>query len=923
MRRVFMSLIAVTLSVNINAQVNVTATGGTLNTSYTTLKGAFDAINAGTHTGTITIGISSDAIETASAVLNADGSGSASYNTITISPTGGTARIISGAIAGPLVDLNGADNVTIDGLSTGGNSLTISNTATGIVNAIRFIADATNNIIQNCTLTGSGSAVVSFSTGTTIGNDGNNINHCNITAAGANFPTSCIASTGSSVAVSNGDNTINANNVSDYFNATSNTYGIYIGAYNSAWLITNNKLFQTATRLYTAAVTHYGIYLFSGDPIISGNIIGFANSNGTGTTNMVGNSVPLSGTFPSAYNVTGNAVAIRYIGIYCFPANDNNPVTNIQGNTVAGFAFFTGSTESSQNGVWCGIFVQQAYANIGTTAGNTIGSTSGTGSVYVACTVSGAAVVGIYAAGYNTLNIQNNAIGAIDAMGTTTSVCSNIKGINTGWAGDPAGYRLGNATVTGNTIGNATDPNLRMGNLKTGSFLSNTGTTFSASSGISQFYGILNYQTSTVVIGSPAMPNIIRNVYQNSTSSSTSARGIYDDAATSLTISNNTVTQIISKSTLTYNLAGISAMNFSSNQSGRTIELNSISGLRAITTGPYSIIVIGIDVGDTYGTSYVRRNKVYDLTNTCTGTLPQIWGIILANPYVQGCTFSNNMVSLVNGANANPVRIIGIYDAGPSSSNQFSNYYFNSVNIGGSASSGAIGSYAFYRYGNPTTNHRNNLYTNTRTGGTGIHYTIYFASATPATGWPATASDHNVFNTAGSIIGHWGTADVNLAGWQSNSLGDYNSLSAIPLTFVNAANGDLHLNMGVTPTLIESGGVVIPGISVDYDNESRPGPVGSVNGGTFAPDIGADEFDGVPSITIYTFNGNGNWSNDANWVNNLKPPSTLATGNKIFIDPAPGGQCVLDITQFITTSAAITVRSGKLFIIPGYLTITQ
>ena len=39
------------------AQVTLTATSGSPAGSFTTLKGAFDAINAGTHTGTIAISI--------------------------------------------------------------------------------------------------------------------------------------------------------------------------------------------------------------------------------------------------------------------------------------------------------------------------------------------------------------------------------------------------------------------------------------------------------------------------------------------------------------------------------------------------------------------------------------------------------------------------------------------------------------------------------------------------------------------------------------------------------------------------------------------------------------------------------------------------------------------------------------------------
>ena len=51
-----------------------------------------------------------------------------------------------------LIDLNGADNITINGLNTGDNTLSISNTTSSNVigtSAIRFIADATSNTVTN------------------------------------------------------------------------------------------------------------------------------------------------------------------------------------------------------------------------------------------------------------------------------------------------------------------------------------------------------------------------------------------------------------------------------------------------------------------------------------------------------------------------------------------------------------------------------------------------------------------------------------------------------------------------------------------------------------------------------------------------------------------------------------------------------
>ena len=94
--------------------------------------------------------------------------------------------------------------------------------------------------------------------------------------------------------------TITGNNVQDYFSATLATAGINLSATgNSAWTISNNKLFQSATRIYTTANTHNGIFVGTGSGYtISGNTIGFANASGTGTTNMVGGTVALTGNVP-------------------------------------------------------------------------------------------------------------------------------------------------------------------------------------------------------------------------------------------------------------------------------------------------------------------------------------------------------------------------------------------------------------------------------------------------------------------------------------------------------------------------------------------------------------------------------------------------------------------------------------------------
>mgnify|MGYP003379231267 CR=1 FL=1 len=134
--------------------------------------------------------------------LNAMGAGLANYANILIKPTGGASRVISGAITAgnPLIDLNGADNVTFDGLNSGGNALTIDNTTispTSGTSTIRLQADATNNTFIRCNINGASTMAVGTNGGnfwfgassTIAGNDNNLISNCKIGPSGVNFPT--------------------------------------------------------------------------------------------------------------------------------------------------------------------------------------------------------------------------------------------------------------------------------------------------------------------------------------------------------------------------------------------------------------------------------------------------------------------------------------------------------------------------------------------------------------------------------------------------------------------------------------------------------------------------------------------------------------------------------------------------------------
>lgn len=150
-------------------------------TSLTNAGGIFSAINASGVAGAVTINITSDlTAETGAVVLNSFPESSS----LTIKPSG-AARVISGTAAAStgLINLNGADNVTIDGSLSGGTdrSLTITNNQTGTSTVIWIRSQsaangASNNTIKNCIITGAVSgtaqttAGILAGSGVTIGN---------------------------------------------------------------------------------------------------------------------------------------------------------------------------------------------------------------------------------------------------------------------------------------------------------------------------------------------------------------------------------------------------------------------------------------------------------------------------------------------------------------------------------------------------------------------------------------------------------------------------------------------------------------------------------------------------------------------------------------------------------------------------------
>lgn len=668
--------------------------------------------------------------------------------TLTIKPNTGVTTVLSGSFAGPLIDLNGADLVTFDGSNSGGSSkdMTIRNTST-TGQTFRFINDATDNTIKNTIVEGANTSTTSgtilFSTAATgsIGNSNNIISNCDVRdrSDAAGVPANAIYSSGTA-SPANANNVVSISNIFNHTNA-----GVLVSATGAGngWTISGNSIYQTAAR--TAALTGISIQGGNGHSVLN-NFIGGTAANAGGAN------LATSSTF-TGINLTVGTVS----------------ATSVQGNTVKNIrSTVTGFTASY------GIFLQAGLANIGNSAGNTIGSAN----VAERFEINGDSY-GIRVISTSSVNLSNN---TVNNFGT-------------------------NATPS------------------TGEF----------------YFGIS-------VEGTGGVHSVLNNTVANVTNAST------PDAS----FSTQTIGMIVQAT-------GIQTVR------GNTVR--DVGSTSAAAPTSNNNRVWGLIISATPAGTIADKNNVYNIYGSSAGAGARADVIsLLQSQNLANATYSNNMVSSGTVNASSDRAIFGILDL--SAAPSVSNYYFNSVNITGTGT-GANSSYAFNRNSTATVDIRNNIFSNARTGGTGFHVAIANTNAA-ATGWAATASNYNnLYSANTSALGQWLGALVannrDFAGWQAaqgagtpGSGGDANSWNILA-PFTSAT--DLHIPAATSGPL-ESGGVAIFGFSTDIDNDVRPGPAGSVNGGGTAPDIGVDEFDGTPASPMIYVSSTTTQTNVSNVSNN-------------------------------------------------------
>ncbi len=788
--------------------VTVNATNAGNDASYASLGAAFTAINGGVHTGVVAITITGNTAETVTASLSASGTGSASYSAVSIQPTGGAARTITGTLSAAIIDLNGADNVTIDGLNTGGNALNISNAGTGIV--LQLSNSAQNNTISKATISGAtastSTGMINFTTaGSGTGNNNNVIENCTINGTGAS--NTCINSVGSAIPNENKNNIVRNCTIFDFFNATGATNGVNLGSGNSTWTIgstgNGNSFYQTANRTITATMIAINIQPAAangtGGHTINSNFIGGTAANCGGTAL----------TFPAGSSS-------NFIGIALSVATTNT--TTIQGNTIRNINLTSSSTSTSQNAM-------RLISGAFNCTQNTIGGTAGS----ITVSLSGsAALFSAISAGTGTVsdvNISSNTISGITFSGTAATVPS-IRGIS--FQGSGTSYNINNNTIFGCTSAS--------NSLLIAIFAFPSGTSASQNVNNNTIFDLVSTSTGTAAqvqginlagaagVGSyTCQGNTIRNLSAASTSTSTST---------------------------TPAVIGIVTANTSS-VPGHIVTQNLIRNLASTNTGTGSYTVTGISVtAPATGTTLITRNTIQSFSLAATGTASfgTMRGINITsgNPVIQ-----NNMIRLgIDSTGTNITTgydIIGINEFGGNAT-----YLNNTVYIGGGALTGAgagSSTYALLSSASGTTRDiRNNILVNQRSRGTqtaGSHYAVGVGTNTGSltiggniygtnAGTNAFIARHNSADHANLQSFRASLANgLDLTSTSTTNMADINFVNATGSTTIAANTADLRVT---GTTAADGAGITIASVTDDIDGNTRTAPY----------DIGASQASNTP-----------------------------------------------------------------------------
>lgn len=632
-------------------------------------------------------------------------------------------------------------------------------------------------------------------------------------------------------------NTITNNQISlNAVNATTFQHiAVTVGVLTATLNITNNTMFNSVVSGVGSSTTMVGVnYTSYGTTNVNNNII--KNWTSTATTGGFTGFTNTSGTF-TTLNINNNKIGEGTSTAITFSAATSGTITGISNNSSS-----TSGTVSISNNDFRGIVQNNMGSGIHTYIQNSV------------------AVANLNVSDNTFTNITANTMGTINfilhnynipANGTQTfNNNSIVTGFNKqGSTGSVILFNSSGASPNGTTT------------IYTNNNFSNiTVSGNSTISGISNNNGIVTSSPNKIVTG---------NIFNNWTSGLGTITGIsFNHFGATSTISNNTISNFSNLSSINGLLLGngfgggnpleiknnsitklsstgsgsVVAISTGNNSPSITISENTISEIKGAGT---SIKGMAISGGLN---STINRNKITNLEGLDVNSV--VIGMDLSTYANTSLNIKNNYIGNISNLIASNTgnAIIGI-NVGTAISNSTINLYHNTVYLNATSTGTNFGTSALFHNTNTTAtfgalNIQNNIFINNSVAnGTGTSV-AYRRSTSSLANYMSTSNNNNFI--APFIFADGTNIETSIDAFKARVSPRENNSISETVNFLSTNPADatyLHINPTI-PTAIESSALPIANVITDFDSDIRQGQIGYTGTGT-APDIGADEFDGI------------------------------------------------------------------------------
>lgn len=804
---------------------------------FATVQAAVTYINTNgvSGTGTVQFDIAAGGSETATAggiVITATGTATTAIKFV--KATGAAYTITApttdtiGNLKDGIIKIHGGDYITIDGLTLLENAANTTTAAAsnnmtewGIALLYASTTNGCQNItIQNCTIDLNRTYQNTFGI------------YANSTHTATNVTTSATA-TGATGG--NHNLTIIKNTITDVNNGI-----VVVGP--TAIADVNTGLVIGGSSANANTLTNFGT---------TGTFSGYANVSGTVNGILVRNSNGFSITHNSLTSSAGGVTAGTLNGIQ-IPAASNTPTgtfTNNINNNI--FALQSGSATGAINGInfLSGSASTTSVVNINNNNFTLMNHSVAASGTITCITKSGSDLTTSISSNTFT-NLTTNTTGSFTFIAQSFTAATNgtkntnsnaiVTAFNKTGAGGTVTFITDNGSSTTGTISNCQNNNFSNGTLTgataiTGISYTDGGTapsrtvTGNTINNWTTGAGTVNCMNFTYWNGTSTLSNNTVSTINGQSSITGLTLGNTVATATSATVSNNTFTGFTSTGT-GGNVTGITCSNTSTNFN---INNNSITSLS--TTGASAVSGIVITGGTA---TNVFSNTICSLSGTNASST--VNGILVSGGTGTVNVYNNRVSGLSTPAAnaANP--LVGLNITGGTTINAS----YNTILINGTSTGALFGSSAVSASTTPTVTLRNNIFVNTSTANGAAFTAAYRRSTTTLTSYGST-SNNNLFYagtpSATNVIFFDGTNnDQSLAAYKTRVASrDAQSVSESPNFLSTVCGNSNFLKINTTiGTQLESGGATVSGITNDFEGDTR---------NATTPDIGADEFAGIPA----------------------------------------------------------------------------